>query len=76
MLWYDHIEALRETPLIYIDALMDEIVAAEPMYKDELKDMICRLIPDMPLGTPRRLIDLKYAHLEDGECINVEALFE
>lgn len=75
-LWQAHTEALHYTGLLYIDALIEEAVAVEPMYKEELRERLCRLIPGLPYGTARRLVDLKYPHIDERECINVELLFQ
>lgn len=73
-LWQAHTDALEYTPLSYIDQLIEAALAAEPMTRWQLRSLLTHMIPGMQLGTARRLVDLKYPDLEDGDLVNPERI--
>lgn len=68
-IWNDHEQALTDAALPYLDQLMDAAVAAEPMTLFDLKRQLVRMVPGMHWGTARRLVDMKYRHLDDEDLI-------
>lgn len=68
-IWNDHEQALSEATLPYLDHLMEAVIAAEPTTLFDLKCLLVRMVPGMHWGTARRLVEMKYRHLDDGDTI-------
>lgn len=59
--WQDHVFALENESLPYLDRLLDEMRLADPeLGADLLKQRLYRMVPNLKLGTAGRLIDCKY----------------
>lgn len=62
-MWNDHRQALDEVPLPYLDHLMNLLLEAEPLTKEQMQTKLADIVPGLPRGTAGRLINLKFGAL-------------
>lgn len=73
--WTLHNHALDRLALPYIDHLMDALVTERQMGPNELAYQLVYIVPDMQLGTARRLVGLKFGWADpDGSLVAISKL--
>jgi hypothetical protein len=68
-LWDDHVQALKDNPLPYIDQLIDELLRERPLCPDQLAPKLYQLVPDLQLRTARHLVNLKFGNPPKTELL-------
>lgn len=65
--WHDHIHALENDPLGYLDSLINELRRVSPELPIETtKRRLYQMVPTLKLGTAGRLLDCKFEMSEFG----------
>lgn len=66
--WHDHIQAIEDNSLPYLDHLIDEIRMRDPDLPFETVRMrLYQMVPNLKLGTAGRLLDCKFELTEFGQ---------
>jgi hypothetical protein len=67
--WLDHNQAIDDSPLPYLDVLMEEIAAVEPITLEQLSRDIAYMVRHLGHGAAQQLVGLKYPELNMDDLV-------